>query len=765
MGSGHFLVEATEFIARFLVDLDLTPEPGQGESDLAYWKRRVVQSCIYGVDLNPLAVDLAKLSLWLTTVAKDRPLSFLDHHLRAGNSLVGTRLTQVQAGATKRRRSPSRRQQAQVEAGQMALFADDAFRQRVSSAIGSMWQIEESLGETVADVRDQEAAYERLRDDLARRYGRLADLMTAREFGVTVEETLWKPLTDYTVGRAMVALPAFEGILQQVAALAEAHHFFHWDLEFPEVFFDRTGQPLGASAGFDAVIGNPPYVRQEQLSPLKPYFATHYSRIYAGTADLFVYFFGRGLELLQEGGRLSYISSNSWLRANYAQALRAFLRTETVVETLIDLGDNRVFTDAPDVYPAIHVVCRTKPSEAYQAHAATFNRGEGVDEFAQQLVRKLTPVTMHDQPDSGWQLNDAERTVFTRLMGVGTSLGDVVADRLYRGVLTGLNEAFIINDEVKALLLKQDPRSAEMIRPIVRGSDLRPWYQTFQGEWLILIPAGWTREHIGNGLEETSAWEQFRGHYPAIAAHLEPHREKAHARWDKGEYWWELRACDYYDAFEQPKIFWPELTKIPRFSWDEGGVYVNNKGYLLPTDQPWLLGILNSRTIWFVISKIALGLGERAGLERFQLFAQYTSRLPIPEPQPADQEVMGALVMSITAVARGRYTLHERVRRRILADLGQPGVMLNQKLTSWWDLDFPTFRAEVKKSLKREIPLRERDDWEGWLSEQRTQHQQQTTEIIRLETGLNTHVYTLFALSPAQIRIIEESTKYHYGAI
>jgi hypothetical protein len=116
-------------------------------------------------------------------------------------------------------------------------------------------------------------------------------------------------------------------------------------------------------------------------------------------------------------------------------------------------------------------------------------------------------------------------------------------------------------------------------------------------------------------------------------------------------------------------------------------------------------------------------------------------------------------------VARTRYTLHERARRRILTDLGGSGGKLNQKLTRWWDLDFAAFRAEVKKALKHDIPLKERDEWEDWLAAQRAKHQQHTAQMVQWETDLNARVYALFDLSPAEIAIIEESTKYQYGEV
>lgn len=155
----------------------------------------------------------------------------------------------------------------------------------------------------------------------------------------------------------------------------------------------------------------------------------------------------------------------------------------------------------------------------------------------------------------------------------------------------------------------------------------------------------------------------------------------------------------------------------------------------------------------------------RAGLWQYQMKSQFISRLPIPDTPEVVQEAIGSLAMFITEQARTRYELHRRVHRRILADLGVAGKSLNKKLLAWWTLDFPTFRVEIKNVFRREIPLRERDEWEAWLAENIAVHRRHTDEIIRLETELNAHVYTLFDLSPEEIEIVEASTKYRYGEV
>ncbi len=787
MGSGHFPVAATEYIARYLVEIGVSPPTSAGsegeESDLAYWKRRVAQSCIYGVDLNPLAVDLAKLSLWLSTAAKGRPLSFLDHHLRCGNALVGTRASELddsRGGLPLARRSRKVRAKgsppspAQGEGGrggeghsQLSLLDDAAFAGAMSSAVGSMWLIEDSAGYTVSDVKEQERIYETVRAGLTKRFAVHADLATAAGFGAAPERSMWRAIADYAQRPdGAFATPAFERPLEQIRSLHAAQRFFHWDLEFPEVFYDRHGRPLGDQAGFDVVIGNPPYVRQEQLGPLKPFFQQAYAETYSGTADLFVYFFHQGVKLLRQGGAMSYISSNAWLQTNYAAPLRRFIRERTTLENLIDLGNNRTFEEAPDVCPSILVIRNNTPPDEHRFMAVEFQRGEEPQLIPSVLDAKTVHIAQHDQPDTGWQIEGDElRSVFKKLIVGGQPLGKVVEDRIYRGVLTGLNDAFIIDQTTRDRIVRADPDSTLRLKLLFRGEDLRPWYQEAEGRWLILFPNHWTEQTFGAGLDEATAWTKLRERHPLIAAHLEPFTAAGQARGDKGAYWWEMRPCNYYHAFSTPRIYWPEIGKIPRFSWSDSEDYINNKGFVIAKADPYLLGLLQSRCTWFIISKLCLHNKFRGGLWEYHTQPQFISRLPIPDAPPAERETIGALAMTITGDAKARYQLYRRARNRIQSDLGAAGKVLNQKLTAWWNLDFPAFRTEIQKVFKRDIALKERDDWEEWLGVQREKHRQHTAAIIAGEIELNRRVYHLFDLNAEEIAIIETSTKYQYGEV
>ena len=759
MGSGHFLVEATEYIARYLVDLGIVPEGKTAEeADLAFWKRRVAQSCVYGVDLNPLAVELAKLSLWLITVAKDRPLSFLDHHLRPGNSLVGASLSVLQQHSAATAKA-ARKKAEPVDTAQGSLFNDAEFAARMSVAVNHMWRIEESEAVSVAQVKEQESLYADLRWQLVEKYGKLANLLTAQHFGVTVPSDLWNALVDVVMGRALMPLPVLQTILTQVEEIAARERFFHWELEFPELYFDRYGRPLGEESGFEAVIGNPPYVRQEQLAPYKPYFQEHFKSFH-GVADLYLYFYERGLEVSRKQGHMAYISSGTFARANFAGPLRQWLPTVAQMETIIDFGENQPFPGAEMVRPSIVVMQKRAMTDGFRS---LFIAEKIPASLEMALVEQGVDCDSSALAQSEWTFQASASTrLFQKIMSAGRPLNDIVAGRMFFGVKTGLNEAFITDQLTHDQLVQDDPSCEEILRPLLRGEDLRPWYQEDGGDWLITIPCGWTRKTFGKDIAEADVWQLFAHRYPSIAAFLLPFADGGRNRCDKGEYWWELRPCDYYTVFEQDKIVWPDISKLPRYSLSSKGYYVEATGFALDNSDPALLGVLQSRVLWFTVSQICTPLRLRAGLWQYRMKTQFIRRLPIPHMPDA---ALGAFAMQITDLARTRYALHQRVRHRLLTDFGTPEKKLNQKLTAWWELDFPALRAELHKVFKRDIAVKERDEWEAWHAAQRAEHAHLTAEIISRETDLNARVYALFNLTPDEIALIEESTKYRYGEV
>jgi len=751
MGSGHFLVETTEFIARYLIDLAVPVDPdAAGEPDLLYWKRRVAQSCVYGVDLNPLAVELAKLSLWLTTVAKDRPLSFLDHHLRAGNALVGARLADLQFGGAK----PKAGKKAAAPAGQLSMMADETFRRSLSVAVGSMWLIEGSAAQTVADVKHQEQLYHALRENLSTRYSRLANLVTASHFGVPLDRYLWKPLSAYALDPASVSHAKFAEWVAQAEAKAATLRFFHWELEFPEVYFGKDGKPLGDLAGFDAVVGNPPYVRQEELAAYKPFFAAAYPQVSLGAADLSMYFLGQGLRQLQAGGLISFITSGTFRKLNSGMPLRRYLAEQTTLVELVEFGEQQVFSDAT-TYPVVFVI-RNSPSAP-----------EAMLTLRQPALADQQFVTAGEakQPVGGapWIFTTAGLHHIIEGWAGSTTLGKVLTKPIYRGITTGLNKAFVIDTKTKDHLIANSAETKRLIQPFVGGEDLHAWYQVHHGEWIITIPSGWTQRQFTGVLDETDAWSKFALHYPALAEHLFQYKEQAEIRQDKGQYWWELRPCNYYSAFESPRIHSTKVSIFPRFSLSEATAYAGNTSYVLPLPDRetgfYLLGLLNSHVCEYfsrsVFSPKANGY--------YEVQPEALARFPIPNASDTDREAISTLAQQITQHAQARYALHQQTRHRLQTDLGTPATHLNQKLTAWWTLDFPSLRRELVKVTKADIPLKDRHEWETWLSEQRAAHDRHTDAIIQRETDLNARVYALFGLAAEEIQQIEAVTKYQYG--
>jgi TaqI-like C-terminal specificity domain len=265
--------------------------------------------------------------------------------------------------------------------------------------------------------------------------------------------------------------------------------------------------------------------------------------------------------------------------------------------------------------------------------------------------------------------------------------------------------------------------------------------------------------------DDTTAWSWLQTKLPSLGEWLKPFEVNARRRDDQGEYWWELRSCNYYNVFEKPRIHSTKVSSRPNFSINDTVAYAANTSYVLPlevVEQSWyLLALLNSHVSeWYsrsIFSPKANGYYEVQPVP--------LSRFPIPDASPAEREAIGALAKTITAEAKARYQLHRRARNRILSDLGAAGKVLNQKLTAWWNLDFPAFRTEIQKVFKRDIALKERDDWDEWLGVQREKHHQHTAAIIAGEVELNRRVYHLFDLNTEEIAMIEASTKYQYGEV
>lgn len=365
------------------------------------------------------------------------------------------------------------------------------------------------------------------------------------------------------------------------------------------------------------MIGNPPYVRQEGLGEFKGYFQNHY-QVYHGVADLYAYFVEKGVSLLRPAGFFSYIVANKWMRANYGAPLRHWLKGQNI-EEIIDFGDLPVFLKAT-TYPCILRISKEMPAEKFPVCQVKILNFSSLTDYVDD---NSYDVRQSDLDDSGWSLSD-ERTqaLLVKLKVAGVPLGEYVGGKIYRGVLTGLNEAFVINETTRARLIAEDPKSVELIKPFLAGRDIKRYELPKSDKYLILMPRGWTRERSGNASDALS-W--LKENYPAIANHLLLFAQAAEKRCDKGEHWWELRACDYYDEFEMPKIVYAEIATQGQFELDSCNSFSDTTTYILGSDSKYLLRILNSNLWTFLFSRTSSEI--RGGFYRWK--RQYMSPLPI----------------------------------------------------------------------------------------------------------------------------------------
>jgi hypothetical protein len=411
---------------------------------------------------------------------------------------------------------------------------------------------------------------------------------------------------------------------QQTAA---DEHFFHWELEFPIAFYEQDGVRKD-DEGFDAVIGNPPYVRQEQITSIKPFLKTNYES-YSSAADLYVYFIERGLNILNKNSRFGYITSNKFMRADYGTEIRSYLRQNTTIEEVVDFGELPVFDDA-STFPAI-LLLRNGPGVEDRTKV-TKVKSLQFSNISDVVKKEHYFTNERGLNDSGWSLAKKEKLeIQAKMEEVGIQLSDYLNGEINWGIKTGLNEAFVIDNDRRQSLVERDPQSADLIEPLIIGDDVRRYRLEYDDRYLLTIPSGWTRKQSGSA-EEESAWNWFASEYGAVADYLSEFETEARERYDQGEFWWELRPCDYYDVFEKPKLIYPEISMSPRFTIDFEGYYPNNKCFVTPTDDTYLLTLLNS-TLLFEIAKLYVSvLGDEDAGGRLELRTVHVEQLPIADP-------------------------------------------------------------------------------------------------------------------------------------
>ena len=401
------------------------------------------------------------------------------------------------------------------------------------------------------------------------------------------------------------------------------HNAFEWRFEFPEVLDEE-----GEFVGFDAIIGNPPYIRQEAIKEQKPAFVEMFGSFFCGTADIYTYFYKTGLNLLKTGSTLCYIAPNKFMRAGYGKNTRDLLTTQAIPLMVLDFGDLPIFDEAT-TYPSIVMVqklglstvrpesgkksktdvCTTPPQNS-DFFTATFTNTKQLECFDATLTAIGFTMPVAALRSDGWAL---ERPVALALMKklrtIGTPLGEYVDGKFYYGIKTGLNEAFVIDEETRQRLIAEDPKSADIIKPWLRGRDIRKWKTDPSGVYIIYVP-----------------WHFEIDEYPAVRNHLLQFKEKLEKRNEAAtgrHEWYALQryASEYINEFSHKKIIYQVFQVKPLFLIDNDGALTNNAAYIIPDADEYLLAYLNSKLGWYMIQQYCSAIQNG-----YQLMASYFAK-------------------------------------------------------------------------------------------------------------------------------------------
>ena len=645
VGSGHFLVSAlNEMIAikndlRILQDrngkrlkeytfevandeLVVTDEDGaffeyhplnkesqRVQETLFHEKQTIIENCLFGVDINPNSVKICRLRLWIELLKNayyknDTELETLpniDINIKQGNSLI----SRFALDADLKQALKKTESKWTVDDYRIAV---DTYRNAQSKE--QKHEMERLINEIKTNFRSEISANDPKVKRLKNVNGELFNMTNQTQLfdRSQKEKAAWNKKVEKLTSDSL----KLETEIEDIKNNKIYENAFEWRFEFPEVLDDN-----GDFMGFDVVIGNPPYVRQEEFSPLKHYLQEHFET-YAGTADLYVYFVELGMQVATKNGQFIYILPNKWMRAGYGSALRKWIGSFNI-RSIIDFGDLPVFDEAT-TYPCIWNIEKNVGSEKSfnAANIKILNFPDGMKNYINSNGFRVNQSLLLE---SGWTLvNNQVQQLLEKIKSKGTTLGEYVNGNIFYGIKTGCNEAFVIDEVTKTRLIAEDPKSALIIKPFLAGRDIKRYKQPKSDKYLIF-----TRR--GVNIDE----------YPAIKNHLAQFKNKLEPKpndfkgkeWKgrkPGSYkWYEIQdAVDYFDEFEKVKVMLPDISLECQGIIDDSKFYCVNTAYIIPGLKYSDLGILNSKLILFYYSNITQTI--RGGYFRF--IKQYLEQIP-----------------------------------------------------------------------------------------------------------------------------------------
>ena len=516
-------------------------KPGNEESQryqeaLFNEKRRIIENCLFGVDLNPNSVNICRLRLWIELLKN--------------------------AYYTK-------------ESGykQLQTLPNIDINIKVGDSLLSQYPV--NAGHKVADFLSAEEKNDRKKDSLN------TALIEYR-----------KCVNDYKTGGSqnskVLLRQKIAGLKSRIVEDGQIEMFdeykgsagntidfsnsLEWMFEFPEVLDEK-----GRFVGFDAIIGNPPYVQLQSMGEMSDVYSKRDYSCYNKSADLYCLFVERAYSLLKKNGYFSFIMPNKWMLVDYGKELRQFM-SQTSLKKILNFGDVQFFADAT-IYVCIFV--SQKSGDKMPVLACSLNSKNYHGEFEKEVKAATFEFPAENFGASEWSIRNKLHDSVLQKMNVGTALKDMPIS-IYRGILTGFNDAFFIDGKTREKLIAEDPKSEELIKPLLRGRDINAWVTEKEDQYLIgTFPA------LNLDIDQ----------YPAIKNHLLSfgiekleqtgakhvvNGEEIKARKKTSNKWFETQdQIGYYKEFAKPKIVYPEISSLFSFTYDESGLTCNNKNYII----------------------------------------------------------------------------------------------------------------------------------------------------------------------------------------
>lgn len=596
----------------------------QVQKALFHEKQTLIENCLFAVDINPNSVKICRLRLWIELLKnayynKDQVLQTLpniDINIKCGNSLISRfGLEDDLKTAFKSKENPYSLRDYKNAVKEYKQTNDKARKKEVQTII-------DTIKGAFKDSLDKKFI-----NKIAKARGRY--IAKNEQFNTLFGAKKTKK-DKAELKRLKTALDKLEAQKEETLNNVIYQDAFEWRFEFPEVLDDK-----GAYLGFDVVIGNPPYVQLQKLGEI----ATHYSKIgyktYARTGDLYALFYELGNNVLKTKGLLCFITGSAWLRSNYGKVLRSYFIEHTSMIDLIDLSDCEVF-DSATVLTNILTFESGKRDLKTKALRITKKDEEKLLNLKFHFENDF--VEIDNFPESSWIISSKEKHfIKAKIEPQGIKIKDWDIDINY-GIKTGFNEAFILDETKKNELVNLDPKSIEILKPMLRGRDIGKYTINFEKLWLI---------NTHNGLKSDNINPIDINNYPVIKSHLDQYIVKLTKRSDKGTTPYNLRNCAYLKEFDKPKIIYPNMTKFLPFSYDEKQhYYTNQKCYIITgVHLKYLVGFLNSQLFKFCFEENFPELqGNTRELNKV-IFNEIPVKVPTSEQEQPFKELVDKILL------------------------------------------------------------------------------------------------------------------------